>query len=249
MLKKLLSFIRKLKSAKSINNDAVTKSDNGGYYLKKVSDDLQKNSQSGKYATEIAQFQKQSIDTVLAHLGNTEYSKHRILMKEVNFLVHYTFCVLQDDFYKGNKIFTKGITKIDDYVFSQYRKNPELEHNIKKLTTLAFSNRFDENPRENLLAYFVFIEETGFELIMLLEDFYGMLSNSEKKNRFDLGFKKNFQLTKNYEKKQNGEMGIEGQTQYDTLMTQNLTEMVSPAKAQRRIMEDVLKNEQKGLKK
>lgn len=249
MLNKILSYVRKFYSSKEVREDDVIKSDNAPHYIKKVKSNLQNNSQSGKYASEIATFQKQSIETVLMHLSATEYAKHRILMKEVNFLVHYTFCVLQDDFYKGEKVLQKGVTKIDDYVFSQYRKDPELAYNIKKLTTLAFSNRFDESPRENLLAYFVFIEETGFELIMLLEDFYSMLINSERKTKFDLGLKKTFHLSKSYEKKNAPELLIEGQTKYQTLMTQNLTEMVSPARAQRKIMEDVLKNEKDDLQK
>ena len=242
MFKNLLSFINKLKISLEKKSTRSSNSEEN-----QVSAALRRKAQAEKYAAEISTFQRQSIEIVTTHLSVTEYSKHRILMKEINFLLHYTFCVLEDDFYKGSQVLKNSITKIDDYVFSQYRSYPNLEHNIKKLATLAFSNRFDEDPKENLLAYFVFIEETGFELIMLLEDFYNMLLNTEKKSRFDLGMKTNFSLEKNYAKQHQKAEHEYGK--YETLMTQNMTHMVTPDKAKRKIMEDLLKHEKYELKK
>lgn len=242
MLKTVLILLNKWKKSFEKNS---TKSSNSAE--NKVSNALKRKAQAEKYATEIANFQRQSIEIVTSHLSVTEYAKHRVLMKEINFLLHYTFCVLEDDFYRGSKILKNNITKIDDYVFSQYRSSAHLEHNIKKLATLAFSNRFDEDPKENLLAYFVFIEETGFELIMLLEDFYNMLLKTEKKSKFDIGMKKTFSLDKNYAKEHQKAEHEYGK--YETLMTQDMTHMVTPDKAKRKIMEDVLKNEKYELKK
>lgn len=243
MLKSLLSLIKKWKqSFGSITRDEASISI-------KMHKSLKSKSQSDKYASEISAFQQQSMEIINNHLDSTEYSKHRLLMKEIGFLIHYTFCVLKDDFYKGNQVLKGKITKIDDYVFSQYKNNSELESNIKKLTTLAFSNRFDEDPKENLLAYFVFIEETGFEIIMLLNDFYDMLANVKTKPRFKVGLRKAFSLDKTYAKEitqapEGHELG-----RYETLMTQDMTKMVTPTKAKRKIIEDVLRNEKYEFKK
>lgn len=239
MLKSLLILIQKWKqSFGSLPKDNSSIS---------IGMNVTSKSHSEKNTNEITAFQQQSIEIINNHLDSTEYAKHRLLMKEISFLIHYTFCVLEDDFYKGEQVLKGRITKIDDYVFSQYKNNSELEANIKKLTTLAFSNRFDEDPKENLLAYFVFIEETGFEIIMLLNDYYDMLANVKQKSRFNLGLKKAFSLEKTYAKEFTEESHELGR--YETLMTQDMTKMVTPTKAKRKIIEDVLRNEKYEFKK
>lgn len=113
------------------------------------------------------------------HLEKTQFIEHKGLMKEILYLIHYSFLVLEDDYYKGDKILSKGITKLDDYIFSKYKNNPILEENIKKLSLVAFSNRFEDEPKENFLSYFVFIEELDFDLTLILDNYYCLLSNKK----------------------------------------------------------------------
>lgn len=130
----------------------------------------------------IEEFEKYCIHLVAEHLSTTDYKNHKLLIREIKFFVYSLFNLLKDDYYKGNKFFEKQMTKIDDYIFSKYVENEQLKENIQKIKILAWSDRFDENPRKNILSYFVFLEETGFEIIELLNDYYSMLSETKNKN-------------------------------------------------------------------
>ena len=88
---------------------------------------------------------------------------------------------MQDDYFIGYQFFKEKLTKIDDYVFSQYRRDPSLKRNIEKLLVLAYSKRFSEDPRENLLQYFVFIEEYGIEIMKILNDFYEIMDKGDSR--------------------------------------------------------------------
>lgn len=199
-----------------------------------------------KSVQEIAVFQKEATELILGHLSQTEYGKHQALMREIRFLLYYTFAVLQDDFFLGKKFFKNRMTRIDDYLFSQYSREEKLERNIKKLKIVAASNRFNPHQRKNLLSYFVFMEETGFEVIMLLNDYYEMLENSQKKrNIFDFKIKNKLKITKDY-KKEDVEIDHENSV-FKTLQTQQTTQFMTPFNAQKQIFEDLM-NRQKGQK-
>jgi len=191
---------------------------------------------SDKHLESILAFQKKGVNLVIEHIEHSDYREHRALIREINFLVYYTFEVMKDDFYLGDKVFKRGITKIDDYVFSQYRKNPLLADNIKKLITVAFSNRFEDKPHANLLAYYVFIEEVGFEIMLLLKDFYTLLETGQNKSA------RQYQL--NVDKKEDHLKPNEDQT----LFEQALSEVFSPLHAQKNILEDILEKEKQQLK-
>ena len=154
-----------------------------------------------KSIQEIAVFQKEATNLIITHLMETSYGEHHALMREIRFLLYYTFAVLQDDFFLGENFFKTRMTRIDDYLFSQYSSNQKLQHNIKKLKVVASSNRFDPHSRKNLLSYFVFMEETGFEIITLLNDFYKMLERSqEKRTILNWNIKNTLKINKNYKK-------------------------------------------------
>lgn len=164
---------------------------------------------------DIALFHKEALGLVVTNIEKTEFGKHKKFVKEMEYFAHYLFMMVQDDFFIGDKRLKNKMTKLDDYIFSQYRKAPELEENINKIIALSFSNRFLEEPRANLLSYFVFMEENGVELIILLEDFYKMLETTQNKSWFaNFGIKKNTKLTKSYSKTDSPtqKMQITGQT-------------------------------------
>ena len=186
-----------------------------------------------KSIKEIDVFQKESINMIMNHLMETDYKKHIALLREVKFLLHYTFEVLKDDFFLGEHFFETRMTRIDDYIFSQYSKQDNLKDNIKKLKILSSSNRFDDKPRQNILSYFVFMEETGFEIIELLNDFYKMLDKSQQKALWTSGSL--FKINKKY-KKDSSELNPNNEV-FHTLMTQQ-TMMFSPKNAQKEIIED-----------
>ena len=107
-----------------------------------------------------------------------------------------------DDFFYGDKFFQKRMTKFDEYIFSQYRKKENLRSNIKKLTMVAYSNRFSKNYRENFLSHFVFIEESGIEFMLILQDFYQLLELTQSKNIIDYIKKYTKNIYKSYTKKE-----------------------------------------------
>lgn len=128
-------------------------------------------------------FKKKVKEDLFNHFKNTQYFEHKALMKEIIYLLHYTFLVLEDDYFKGDKLFLKGIPNLDDYIFSSYKNKEKLKDNIKKLNVISFSNRFEETPKDNFLSYFVFIEEMGFELIEIFEEYYNIMAGLKKSKK------------------------------------------------------------------
>ena len=195
-----------------------------------------------KSIKEISSFQHEAINLIMNHLMETEYKNHQALLREIKFLLHYTFEVLQDDCFLGGKFFKTKMTRIDDYIFSQYSKQENLKDNIRKLKIVASSNRFDENPRQNILSYFVFMEETGFEIIELLNDFYRMMNKSQGKLSISWLTGSVFKLNKKYQKDAQ-DLNPESEM-LSTLMTQQ-TAALNPRGAQKEIIEDLIERDKK----
>lgn len=169
----------------------------------KMSLNLKKKYKKAIATHDVAKFHQEAINLVMHHFEQSEFVKHKPLMREIKFFLHYTFMILQDDYFLGDQIFSKKMTRLDDYIFSQYRKNTDLAFNIRKLTTLAYSNRFEKDPKNNFLSYFVFIEENGIELIELLQDFYKMLETTQKSNSWFYFNKRARRIHKSYQKDTN----------------------------------------------
>ena len=198
-----------------------------------------------KAIKEISVFEKEIKVLVQSHLNQTDYKEHKVLLREIESLVHYTIEVLKDDYLLGQKFFNKNktrMTRLDDYVFSQFGKDDKLSKNIKKLKVIAFSNRFDENPRQNLLSYFVFLEETGLEMIILFNDFYSMLDKSQRKFRWSFNYKSIFKFNKElYQKRHNDtEASVDGPvTSSNMLKTMMIDEVeMSPRTVQKELIQD-----------
>lgn len=160
------------------------------------------------------------------HFKNSKYFEHKALMKEIIYLLHYTFLVLEDDYYKGDKLFLKGIPNLDDYIFSKYKNYDLLKENIRKLNVISFSNRFEETPKDNFLSYFVFIEEMGFELIDIFEEYYNIMSGIKK--------------TKEVVKKVKQEMTEEEREKSKLLLTEKMTSVMVSNKVQQFILNENL---------
>lgn len=203
-----------------------------------------------KAIKEISVFEKEMKVLIQSHMAQTDYKTHKVLLREVESLVHYTIEVLKDDYLLGHKFFNKNqnrMTRLDDYVFSQFGKEDKLAFNIKKLKMIAFSNRFDENPRQNLLSYFVFLEETGLEIIILFNDFYSMLDKSQSKSRWSFNYKSIFKFNKDlYQKRNNdvdspGDSSITASNMLKTMMTDQID--MSPRTVQKELIQDKIRRE------
>jgi hypothetical protein len=179
-------------------------------------------------------FQKKWLNLLLDHMNHSKHKCHRTLVREIVFLTHYTFEILKDDFYLGDAVLGNRMTNLNNYVFSKYRKNPELAENIKKIITVAFSNRFSSSPNENLLAYYVFIEETDFEITKVFNDFYLLLQNRRMNNNsyFNLRNKINPNTNTNT---------------VLTLVAENLSEIELPLVAQKKIIGEFIQKEHEFL--
>ena len=167
------------------------------FFSKKTKD----NSTSGKQQKldkenafkQVKKFQEDSINLVVKHLHHV-FMENPPLLREVKYLLHYTFAVLQDDYFLGKKILYKNITKIDDYIFSQYRKDKLLQKHIQALAKMGYTKRFLDKPKENLRAYFVMIEENNFEIMLLLEDFCLLLEAIENNPQAIMEYRKSYSL-------------------------------------------------------
>lgn len=154
-----------------------------------------------EHLQELKNFKKEALDLLINHLLDTEYGKYPVLLREINYLVHYMFSIIEDDYFSGNKKLKTKLTKIDDYVFSQYRKNPDLKENIDKIIKIGFTKRFSTIPKENFLSYLVFIEEMNFEIILLFKDFYGLLESAQTEPELILKYRRDTSIDVAYKNK------------------------------------------------
>lgn len=175
-------------------------------------------------------FKKKVKEDLFNHFKSTQYFEHKALMKEIIYLLHYTFLVLEDDYFKGDKLFLNGIPNLDDYIFSRYKNEEQLRENIKKLNVIAFSNRFEEAPKDNFLSYFVFIEEMGFELIEIFEQYYNLMAGVKKTKHKKNDFKKTIE--------ENTEYG--GNDKTKLLVTEKMTNVMVSNKVQQFILNENL---------
>lgn len=97
--------------------------------------------------------------------------------------VNILFSIINDDYFIGHKILRTKIERIDSYVFSQYRKEPDLKQNIYKLLIFVQNSKFSSNVRENLLEYVNLLNYTGVNIFGLLQDYYKYLEELEKNHK------------------------------------------------------------------
>jgi len=130
-----------------------------------------------KNVKEPEEFHRFAVDLVVQRIKKTDYGKYNEFLSEIKYFIHHILLVVKDDYTYGDKICQKTLTQFDNYIFSAYRKKPELAENIKKISLLAGSKRFTESPKENILSYFVFLEESGIDLVMILKDYTDLLDS------------------------------------------------------------------------
>lgn len=184
-----------------VDEISIVGNKNDSQVLKEIDLNIRKRYKKAVATKDIALFHKEALKIVIENVELTEFGQHKKFVKEMAYFAHYLFMMIQDDFFIGDKRLKNKMTKLDDYIFSQYRKKPELQENINKIIALSFSTRFLDDPRANLLSYFVFMEENGVELIILLEDFYKMLETTQSKSWFSkITKKKDKVLHKSYSK-------------------------------------------------
>lgn len=127
------------------------------------------------YQKNIELFKNNSIRWFLKYLQKTALKIDPGLKKDLLRVFYLSFDIILDDFMTGNYILKNNITLIDDYVFSKYQHDKALSSNFSKLMEVAQIKRFSDNIKENLLTYYVLIEELNFEIMFLLKDFYNYL--------------------------------------------------------------------------
>ena len=130
---------------------------------------------------ELKSFIKKGLDSINYYISKSDYKSQKNLPVEVEFLINTTCSIIRDDVELGDGVLYCRLPHINDYVFSNYRKISNLKDNINKLIILSLNNRFDEDPRKNLLSYYVFLEEIGFEIIIFLNDYYDLLLEKPSK--------------------------------------------------------------------
>lgn len=125
------------------------------------------------------EFHTFAVALVVSRIKKTDYGKYGEFISEIKYFIHYLLLVVKDDYTFGDKICQQTLTQFDNYIFSAYRKKPELAENIKKFSLLAGSKRFIESPKDNILSYFVFIEENGIDLVQILKDYTEILDGHD----------------------------------------------------------------------
>lgn len=95
---------------------------------------------------------------------------------------------------------------------------------------IAFSNRFEETPKDNFLSYFVFIEEMEFELIEFFEDYYNIMA----------GLKKTKNKKNNTKKRITETTEFGGHEHTKLLLTEKMTNVMVSNKVQQFILNENL---------
>jgi len=192
--------VENIKDSLEIKREVSTFGEHQSIEIKSKIDDIVKNKYKPTIgAQDIVDFHNKVILMTVEHVKKTEFGTHLKFIKEIEYFIHYILVMLQDDFFLGDKRLKGNMTKLDDYIFSQYKRVEKLQNTIKKVIALSYTQRFTSEPKANLLAYFVFLEENGLDLIELLNDFYIMLEKSQKRRWFG---KNNIKLNKSYMKKE-----------------------------------------------
>jgi hypothetical protein len=175
----MLGILKKIFSKQEVTLSALTavsESEEPNELTNEFKKEYQEKSKKVKTSEE---FQKFAVDLIVNKIKETEYGKHQEFLNEIKYFVYYLFLVVKDDYTHGDKICQQTLTQFDNYIFSAYRKRPKLSENIRKFSLLASSKRFTETPKENILSYFVFLEEHGIELVELLQDYTDILDNKK----------------------------------------------------------------------
>ena len=121
------------------------------------------------------EFKMLAIDLVVDKISDGQFGTHKVFMDEIRYFLHYLLSVLEDDIKHGDQILKDSLVSFDNYIFSKYGKVEILQKNMQKLIDLSDSKRFSPNPKDNLLHYFVFLEENEIEVMEILRDFIKLL--------------------------------------------------------------------------
>lgn len=204
IIKKILSKLGFKKDKKKVNKPSRTT----GY-----STDMKQSMEEATMNYILSKYKKESFKIMKEHIlaANID-GLNQDRMDELKKFLECVLLVVEDDFFKGHRLLKGRMVKIDQYLFSQYKKDPILKDNIYKVLMFANNKRFSNHLKENLTAYFALIEELGFEIIHFLEDYHKTMVELEKNPKASMHLKKNYGLknfikekTDDYNYSQNGQ--------------------------------------------
>ena len=102
---------------------------------------------------------------------------------EIRMIINLLLLLVNDDFFKSNRILKNHLDKLDSYIFSQYRKRDELKDNIYKLLSLLNNCKYGINVRENYVEYIKLINACGIDIVGLLKDYYVYLEDLDNNKK------------------------------------------------------------------
>ncbi len=127
-------------------------------------------------------FKKQVQDLVVKNSRKTEYKNEVAFMNEISVFVYYLFLIIEDNYNYGDKTLRENLTNFDDYLIQNSRQESPLKNNIVKILTILKNKRFSENENDNIISYFVFLEENGISITKIIRDFFVLLDGKKIQN-------------------------------------------------------------------
>lgn len=181
----MLNWIKKIFSEKNIKNEfqEITRQiyeDINIVYSKEIQKNF--NTEYSILMREnrcIQKFKERIIDIILKNIRKTEYKNQIDFINEIRFFIIYLFLIIEDNYLIGDKQLRNNFTEFDNYIYSEHL-NINIKKNIDKMLLLLRSKRFSESENDNIISYFVFLEENGISITRVIKDFFLLLENESK---------------------------------------------------------------------
>ncbi len=177
----MLDWIKQIFNEKNIKNEfqEITKKsldDINIVYAKEVQRDF--NEEYKKIVLEIKDptiFKKIVQDVIIKNIRKTEYKNEPIFINEISVFIYYLFLIIEDNYKYGNKTLKENFTSFDEYIFGHAKLEENLKDNIEKMLSFLKTKRFSESDNDNIISYFVFLEENGISITRIIRDFFTLL--------------------------------------------------------------------------
>lgn len=184
----MLNWFKEILKDKNIKNEfqEITKKsldDINVVYSKEVQKDF--NEEYEKIITKVTNtdiFKVRVQELIIKNIRKTEYKNEANFINEIGVFVYYLFLIVEDNYKFGNKSLKENFTSFDDYIFGPAKLEKNLQINIEKILIFSKNNRFTDNDNDNIISYFVFLEENGISISKIVRDFFVLLDGKKIQN-------------------------------------------------------------------
>lgn len=184
----MLNWLKEVFKDKNIRNEfqEITKKsldDINIVYSKEVQKDF--NEEYQKIIIEVGSvdiFKKRIQELIIKNIRKTEYKNESVFINEIGVFIYYLFLIIEDNYKYGHNTLKENFTNFDDYIFGAAKLEKDLKLNIEKMLFFLKNKRFSDNDNDNIISYFVFLEENGVSISRIVRDFFALIEGKKIQN-------------------------------------------------------------------